>query len=359
MFSFQWPRLLRNESAFTNKTTSWPLDVKIEWRQRLEEGDCNVKCRCQAFVKGTMRWCVYSMNEHVILLRLRATLVYKGGAGGPDFAYPNVPKFLTPLSSRSLRCLFSNKLNLTFIITGYTQIAMPGNTHTHIYLVVNRGLRFPYKTGFGLDDWIYWFVIHTSRDYRQYSTIAISTLFTVHRYRSFRVFILHQSYPGNRSTRITVCHFKSQTKSSLHRLILSLPFLLNHLGLTSPELDPILDNNSLKLTLLQLNSLNFWQKISQTTFLPLYKLSARTTQKTQRLCCWQGLFPDPLPSNWRLIVARVRFRGDVFTESLPSNGSICHNIYIRLENRIRFLVKSNFPLYTAVRMDSEPNPDSW
>jgi hypothetical protein len=34
-------------------------------------------------------------------------------------------------------------------------------------------------------------------------------------------------------------------KSSFHCLIPSLPFLLNHLELPSPELDPILHNNSL------------------------------------------------------------------------------------------------------------------
>jgi hypothetical protein len=60
----------------------------------------------------------------------------------------------------------------------------------------------------------------------------------------------------------------------------------------------------------------------------LYNPSARTTQKTQPLYCWEGLFPDPLPSNGRTTVARVCFRGNVFTESLPSNGSIRHSIYI-------------------------------
>jgi hypothetical protein len=35
------------------------------------------------------------------------------------------------------------------------------------------------------------------------------------------------------------CHFKSHMKSSFHSLIPSLPFLLNHLRLPSPELDPI------------------------------------------------------------------------------------------------------------------------
>jgi hypothetical protein len=38
-----------------------------------------------------------------------------------------------------------------------------------------------------------------------------------------------------------------------------------------------------------------------------------------------GVFTDPLPSNRRPIVARVGSRRNVFTESLPSNGSIRHN----------------------------------
>jgi hypothetical protein len=49
-------------------------------------------------------------------------------------------------------------------------------------------------------------------------------------------------------------------------------------------------------------------------------------QKTQPLYCWESFFTDPLPSNGRPIVPRVRFRGNMFTESLPSNGSIRHPI---------------------------------
>jgi hypothetical protein len=116
-------------------------------------------------------------------------------------------------------------------------------------------------------------------------------------------------------------HFKSHVKSSLHCLIPFFPFLLNHLRLPSPELDPILDKNS---TLLQLNSLNFWQLKRPSFF--LYNPLTWTTQKTQPLCCWEGSFTDPLPRNGRPIVARVRFLGNVFTESLPSNKSIPHNI---------------------------------
>jgi hypothetical protein len=43
-------------------------------------------------------------------------------------------------------------------------------------------------------------------------------------------------------------------------------------------------------------------------------------------------FTDPLPSNGRPTVARVDSGGNVFTESLPSNGSIRHNT-----NNIRFV----------------------
>jgi hypothetical protein len=57
-------------------------------------------------------------------------------------------------------------------------------------------------------------------------------------------------------------------KSSFHGLIFFLLFLLNRLRLPSAELDPILDNNSLKRPSLS-----------------LYKPSARTTQKTQPVCC--------------------------------------------------------------------------
>jgi hypothetical protein len=38
-----------------------------------------------------------------------------------------------------------------------------------------------------------------------------------------------------------------------------------------------------------------------------------------------GVFTDPLPRNKHPIVARVGSHGNVFTESLPNSGSICHN----------------------------------
>jgi hypothetical protein len=102
-----------------------------------------------------------------------------------------------------------------------------------------------YKTGIGLDDWIYWHLIHTTRIYRQYSAISdLHTLqFTVTHALGSSVFtsrILATDLSQSHS------HFRSDLKSSFHPLIHSLPFLLNHLGLPSPELDQIHDSNSLK-----------------------------------------------------------------------------------------------------------------
>jgi hypothetical protein len=49
-------------------------------------------------------------------------------------------------------------------------------------------------------------------------------------------------------------------------------------------------------------------------------------------CHQEGLFINPLPTNRRPIVARVCLCGNVFTESLPSNGSVCHITSIIVHN---------------------------
>jgi hypothetical protein len=100
-------------------------------------------------------------------------------------------------------------------------------------------------------------------------------------------------------------------KFSLHSLIHFLPFLVNHLRVPSPEFDQILDNNcSLETS--------------------RYIASGRTPGKHRLLLSRidLGVFTDPLPSNRRPTVARVGSRGNVFTESLPINGSIRHNIIL-------------------------------
>jgi hypothetical protein len=63
-----------------------------------------------------------------------------------------------------------------------------------------------------------------------------------------------------------------------------------------------------------------------------YIASERTPRKTHLLLSHivLGVFTDLLHSNRRPVAARVVSRVDVFTESLPSNGSIRHNINIDL-----------------------------
>jgi hypothetical protein len=145
-----------------------------------------------------------------------------------------------------------------------------------------------YKTGFGLDGWIYCTLyIHTVRDYRQYSAIAIlhTFQFTVAHTLGFSVLTsrilatdLSQSH----------CHFKSHMKPTLHRLIPFLQFLLHHLRLQSPELDPIL-------------ILHAWD--------PYYIASRRTDRKHSFLHCCKEVFTTPLHGNRRPIVERVGFGG--------------------------------------------------
>jgi hypothetical protein len=148
-------------------------------------------------------------------------------------------------------------------MTGYTLMKVgenvPLGSENRNCMVTCRGLCVIYMTGSGLDYWIYWHLNHTTWDSKQHSDIAdLHTLqFTITRTVRYSVFItvswqrIQQSH----------CHFKLHMKSSLHRLIPFLPFLLNRLRLSSPELYQIL-YNSFKWTLLQLNSLSFRQQLT-------------------------------------------------------------------------------------------------
>jgi hypothetical protein len=93
-------------------------------------------------------------------------------------------------------------------------------------------------------------------------------------------------------------------KSSLHSLISFLPFLLSHfrlpslsslLQLPTPELDWIL------ILCSQDHIPARWRletERTQTIFFALfYNPTTRTTQKTQLLYCWEGVFTAPLHSN--------------------------------------------------------------
>jgi hypothetical protein len=96
-----------------------------------------------------------------------------------------------------------------------------------------------YKTGFGSDDWIYCTLyIHTVRDYRQLQRYRHYTHFPVH--RCTRTRILSSLVVSGQRIFQSHCNFRSHMKSSVHRLFPFLPFILNHLGLPSPELDPVL-----------------------------------------------------------------------------------------------------------------------
>jgi hypothetical protein len=88
-----------------------------------------------------------------------------------------------------------------------------------------------------------------------------STHCPIHRYTNTRVLSLHYDLSQSH------CNLKSHVKSSWHSLIPVLPFLLNHLRLPSPELDPI------PFRLLLCTS-------SRPLAVPFYNTSARTPRKT-------------------------------------------------------------------------------
>jgi hypothetical protein len=128
------------------------------------------------------------------------------------------------------------------------------------------------KTGFGLDDWIYWYLMRSTRNYRQYSAIAIlhTSQFTVTHALGFSVFIsrilatdLSQSH----------CHLKSHKTSSLRSLI-------HFLALFS-----IQSNSSAHKLISRQSGVS---KLDSTSVLysfvasvSFYNPSSRTTQKTQ------------------------------------------------------------------------------
>jgi hypothetical protein len=58
-----------------------------------------------------------------------------------------------------------------------------------------------------------------------------------------------------------------------------------------------------------------------------YNHFARTTQRIQPVFFTRRVVTAPFPSNRRPIVARVGSCGNVFTESLPSNGHTRHSTY--------------------------------
>jgi hypothetical protein len=106
-------------------------------------------------------------------------------------------------------------------------------------------------------------------------------------------------------------------------LIPSLPFLLYHLRLPSPEADPTLFSNSTEINssstelsqLLTTNANDLLRPFITPRHIPRKKHSLSIVEKACLLI--RCLAMD-------VLLLRVRFRGSVFIESLPSNESIRH-----------------------------------
>jgi hypothetical protein len=158
----------------------------------------------------------------------------------------------------------------------------------------------------------------TIRDYRQLQCYRWSTHFTVHRYTRTKVLSLHWSYPGNGfitvSMSVQFTHIFTQSDSFL---AISSQSLYSAISRTR-------HNSRQQLSQMNLSSTEISQllKTDSNNLLCHFITSRHGPRRKQPLYCSHGLFTDPLPSNGRPI-GRVRFRGNVFAESLPSSGSIC------------------------------------
>jgi hypothetical protein len=156
-----------------------------------------------------------------------------------------------------------------------------------------------------LDDWISWHLILSTRNYKQLQRYRV----TVHELE-FSVFtspILTTDLCKSH------CHFKSHMKSSFHSLIPFLPIFCN---CQFRRLD------SVQFLCSQaypgwLASRNFTVILNWTL---LYNHFARTTQKTQFLYFWEGVFAAPLHSY--PIVACVFIAAEMYLPSrcLAMNG---------------------------------------
>jgi hypothetical protein len=173
-----------------------------------------------------------------------------------------------------MRGIWNSKFRMS-IRAGYTMF-------TPKVLSLNNVFGWPLITDFGLHDWIYCTLyIHTTRDYRQYSAIAIlhNLQFTVPHALGFSVF----------TSRILAtdlsqphCHFNSHMKPSFHSLI---PFLPLFCSYQFRRLDSIHFEVHILAgwrlgTRLDWTTVLYYSVPSSVSF---YNPSARTTQKTQPL----------------------------------------------------------------------------
>jgi hypothetical protein len=177
-----------------------------------------------------------------------------------------------------------------------------------------------FKTGFGLDDWIYCILdIHAFWNYRQSQRYRSTTHFPVHCCTRIRVLVLTSRIPATDLSH-SHCNFQSHTKSSLRSLIPSLPLFCSsqfrRLDFTT------LDYCSILLLL-------FCRTLSYNHF-------ARTTRKRPSSVVKDACLL--VRNGWPIVACACC--GNVFTEPLPINGYTHRNMIkaVQLEYLLRFYV---------------------
>jgi hypothetical protein len=75
----------------------------------------------------------------------------------------------------------------------------------------------------------------------------------------------------------------------------------------------------------------------------LYNHFARAAQKTQPVCCWEGVFTEPLQRKLLDCCLHIRYRGNMFIESLLSNERLFWRLVFRLSG-----VMSHYVVHKAL-----------
>jgi hypothetical protein len=99
-----------------------------------------------------------------------------------------------------------------------------------MYIVACMRECMTYKTGSGLGDWIYWHIIHSTRDYRQLERYRCSTHFTCHRYTRTRFFESSLAISWQR-----IYNSRTNFKSHMKSFLWPNPFLTIILQLPIPK----------------------------------------------------------------------------------------------------------------------------
>jgi hypothetical protein len=159
-------------------------------------------------------------------------------------------------------------------------------------------IRVTYKTGFGLDDCIYWTLyIHTTRNYRQLERDHWSKHFTVDRYTRNRFLSLQWSCPGNGFITVSLsplsCQYSAAANSEVSTRLFSAPKLISWQAGVS-KLDSTLLLSASEFFLITI----------------LHRPRRKHRLLFSRIVL--GVFTDPLSSNRRPIVACFGSSGNVY-----------------------------------------------